>query len=47
MGGVKRWTIVERCGYKIGIIGIAEHDWMTTLKDLEVEVEYLNYKRYA
>lgn len=47
LGGLKRWTVVERCGIRIGIIGIAERDWVNTFKDLEVEVEYLNYKRCA
>ena len=47
LGGIKRWTVVERCGMRIGIIGIAERDWVHTFKDLEVEVEYLNYKRCA
>ena len=47
IGGLKRWTVVERCGIKIGIIGIAERDWVSTFKNLEVDVEYLNYKRCA
>lgn len=47
IGGLKRWTVVERCGYRIGIIGIAEKEWVDTFKDLEVEVEYINYKRCA
>ena len=47
LGGLKRWAIVERCGMKIGILGIAERDWVDTFKELEVEVEYINYKRCA
>ena len=46
-GGLARTATVERCGIKIGFIGIAEKDWTETFKDLEVEVEYLNYKRCA
>ena len=47
IGGLKRWTIVDRCGMKIGIIGIAEKEWVESLKDMEVELQYLNYKRTA
>ena len=47
IGGLKRYTVVDRCGIKIGIIGIAEKQWIDTFKELEVEVEYLNYKRQA
>ena len=47
VGGLKRWTIVDRCGIKIGIIGIAERSWIDTFKELEIELEYLNFKRTA
>ena len=47
IGGLKRYTVVDRCGIKIGIIGIAEKQWVDTFKELEVAVEYLNYKRQA
>ena len=47
IGGLKRWTVVDRCGIKIGIIGIAEKQWIDTFKELEVEIEYINYKRCA
>ena len=47
VGGLQRWKIVERCGLKIGIIGIAEKAWIETFKELEVELQYLNYKRTA
>jgi len=39
--------VIERCGKKIGFIGIAERDWTVTFKNLEVEIEYLNYKKHA
>jgi 5'-nucleotidase len=46
-GGLKHTFVTKRCGYKIGFIGIIERDWVTTFKDLEVDLEYLNYKRHA
>ena len=47
VGGLKRWAVVDRCGMKIGIIGIAEKEWVESLKDMEVELQYTNYKRTA
>jgi len=32
---------------KIGFIGIAEREWVSTFKNLEVDVLYQNYKRTA
>ena len=47
VGGLKKWAVVERCGMKIGILGIAEKEWVESLKDMEVDLQYLNYKRTA
>ena len=47
VGCVKRTAIVEKAGLKIGFIGIAEREWVSTFKDLEVDVLYQNYKRTA
>lgn len=44
---MKHTFVTERCGFKIGFIGIIERDWVETFKDLEVDLEYLNYKRHA
>ena len=32
---------------KIGFIGIAESEWCSTFKNLEVDIWYYNYKRTA
>mmetsp|Transcript_19808 Transcript_19808/g.26768 ORF Transcript_19808/g.26768 Transcript_19808/m.26768 type:complete len:103 (-) Transcript_19808:1137-1445(-) len=42
-----RTAVVEKAGMKIGFLGIAEKEWVTMFKDLEVEVIYQNYKRTA
>lgn len=46
-GGLAHTCISNRCGYKIGFVGIIERDWVETFKDLEVDLEYLNYKRHC
>ena len=45
--GLNFTYVVNKCGYKIGFIGIIERDWVETFKDLEVDLKYLNYKRRA
>ena len=44
-GGLPLWHIVERCGHRIGLIGVIERDWVETFKHLDVELIYMNYKR--
>ena len=46
-GGLKPFYTTMRCGIKIGFVGMIERDWFETFKDLEVEFEYLNYKRHC
>ena len=40
IGGLKKWAVVDRCGIKIGVIGIAEKQWVESLKDMEVDLQY-------
>ena len=40
VGCVKRTAIVEKAGMKIGFLGIAEREWVSTFKNLEVDVLY-------
>ena len=47
VGNLPRTCVIERCGFKIGFIGIIEKDWVHTFKNMDVELEYLNYKRTA
>lgn len=47
VGICMRKVILNKAGRKIGFLGIAEHEWVTTFKNLEVDVIYQNYKRCA
>jgi 2',3'-cyclic-nucleotide 2'-phosphodiesterase (5'-nucleotidase family) len=40
LGGLLKYTTIDRAGKKIGFIGIGEKDWVVTFKNLECEVEY-------
>lgn len=42
-----RTATVVKAGLKIGLIGIAEKQWIDTLADVEVDLVYTNYKRTA
>ena len=43
----KPYLVVEKCGRKIGFIGMIERQWVDTFKDIEVDLKYVNYKRTA
>ena len=40
LGGLLKYTTMQKGGKKIGFIGIGEKDWVVTFKNLECEVEY-------
>lgn len=42
-----RSATVVKAGLKIGLIGIAEKQWIHTLPGIEVDLVYTNYKRTA
>jgi 2',3'-cyclic-nucleotide 2'-phosphodiesterase (5'-nucleotidase family) len=47
LGGLIKSTVMEKAGKRIGFIGIGEKDWTDTFRNIEVEVEYQNYKETA
>ena len=47
VGCCMRTTVIEKAGQRIGLMGIAEHEWINTFKNLEVDLVYSNYKRTA
>ena len=47
VGSCMRTAILNKAGLKIGIMGIAEREWIDLFKNLEVGIIYQNYKRTA
>ena len=45
LGGFLKYQVIESEGKKIGFVGIIEKDWVVTFKNLECDIDYLNYKR--